>query len=150
MVITMLKKLSKHRKAIAGCLLALYVVFIFSVTLLFRKPTDEEHLRLELFWSYKVIDEQFWQMFLNLLLFIPFGFLLQVLDKRICLTILIGFLLSCSIEMLQFLLKLGLCEFDDVFHNTLGTIIGSLIELLTVRIISDHKKSIDDDARNSN
>ena len=36
----------------------------------------------------------------------------------------VGFIFSSVIELSQLLLKRGLCEFDDVFHNTLGCVIG--------------------------
>lgn len=32
--------------------------------------------------------------------------------------------ISCVIEGLQLWLQKGLCELDDVFHNTLGAIVG--------------------------
>ena len=35
-----------------------------------------------------------------------------------------GFVFSSVIELSQLVLKRGLCEFDDVFHNTLGCVIG--------------------------
>lgn len=38
--------------------------------------------------------------------------------------------LSCLIEGLQFFYGRGLCEFDDLFHNTLGGLIGYLISLV--------------------
>jgi glycopeptide antibiotics resistance protein len=41
-----------------------------------------------------------------------------------CQVALLGFLTSLSIELLQLVLKRGLFEFDDMFHNTLGVIIG--------------------------
>ncbi len=31
---------------------------------------------------------------------------------------------SFVIEVVQFVFKLGLFEFDDIFHNTLGAVIG--------------------------
>jgi glycopeptide antibiotics resistance protein len=40
--------------------------------------------------------------------------------------ILIGFLISLTIEILQLVTKRGLFEFDDIFHNTLGVAIGEL------------------------
>ena len=116
----------KRKKITVGLLIA-YIVFILSETLLFRKPTTGEHLQLEPFWSYKVIDVQFNQMLCNVLLFIPIGILLKLLGLNTRLILLIGFAFSCSIEVLQYLLKLGLCEFDDVFHNTFGTLIGLFI-----------------------
>lgn len=60
----------------------------------------------------------------NVLLFVPFGTLMSILDRHFWRVFFIGLIFSCSIELVQFLLKIGLCELDDVFHNTLGTLIG--------------------------
>ena len=122
-----MKNKVENKKALIICLLVIYVFVILSETLLFRKPFEGEHLQLELFWSYKVIDVQFKQMLGNVLMFIPFGLLLSLLDKRVWLVLLSGFFFSCLVEILQFVLKVGLCEWDDVLHNTLGTLIGLLI-----------------------
>jgi glycopeptide antibiotics resistance protein len=43
---------------------------------------------------------------------------------RLCEVVLLGFLTSLSIELLQLVLKRGLFEFDDMFHNTFGVILG--------------------------
>lgn len=63
---------------------------------------------------------------LNVLLFYPLGYLLPVLFTKIKLrhVILIGFFASVATELIQYLLKMGWCETDDVMHNTLGTVIG--------------------------
>ena len=44
-------------------------------------------------------------------------------DKGV-IAILLGLLLSVSIEVIQLLSYRGLFEFDDIIHNTLGTAIG--------------------------
>ena len=116
----------KRKKITVGILIA-YIIFILSETLLFRKPTTGEHLQLELFWSYKVLSVEGWQIVGNVLMFIPLGILLKLLGINTWLILLIGFTFSCSIELLQYVFKLGLCELDDVFHNTLGTLIGLFI-----------------------
>ena len=116
-----------NKKTVLLCILIAYTVFILCETLLLRKPFEGGHLQLELFWSYKVINVQFNQMLCNVLLFIPVGLLLKLLGVSTQLILLIGFTFSCSIELLQYQLKLGLCELDDVFHNTLGTLIGLYI-----------------------
>lgn len=115
------------KKTVLVCFVIAYTVFILCETLLLRESFEGEHLQLELFWSYKVLDVQFKQMICNVLLFIPVGLLLKLLGASTRLILLIGFAFSCSIELLQYLFKLGLCELDDVFHNTLGTLIGLLI-----------------------
>ena len=35
--------------------------------------------------------------------------------------------MSAAIEWAQFRLNLGHCEIDDVIHNTLGALLGSLV-----------------------
>ena len=62
----------------------------------------------------------------NLILFMPFGFLLYaVIDRpRTARILLFGFLLSLAIEMCQLLFHLGWFEVDDILHNVLGTYLG--------------------------
>ena len=45
-----------------------------------------------------------------------------------------GLIISGSIEVLQYFLKRGFSEFDDVFHNTLGCLVGLMIIMLMERI----------------
>lgn len=63
----------------------------------------------------------------NICIFIPLGFILPLIyklkDKQI---ILIGFLLSFSIEFIQ-IFQLRYVDIDDLILNTLGTIIGLLL-----------------------
>lgn len=62
---------------------------------------------------------------MNVFLFIPLGFFFPYAMKHsIWETVLIGVIVSIAIEALQYIFCLGLCEFDDVFHNTLGTALG--------------------------
>ena len=62
----------------------------------------------------------------NLILFMPFGFLLCGATKRphTVRILLAGFLLSLFIELCQLLFRLGWFEVDDILHNTLGTYLG--------------------------
>lgn len=82
------------------------------------------------FWSYKAIgegdDRCFVEVFLNIILFIPVGFLACGLRRMNCLwkVAFLGCIISCTIESLQLWLLRGVCELDDVFHNTLGSIVG--------------------------
>ena len=65
-----------------------------------------------------------WDIALNILLFIPFGFPLGDKGWK---AILYGFLLSAFIELIQYIAVLGYCEADDVLNNTIGTVIGALL-----------------------
>ena len=73
----------------------------------------------------------FWQIILNILLFIPFGFTLSTYlnchkaNRPLFLSVLLtAFLLSTSVEALQYLTSRGFTEVDDVINNTLGAVIG--------------------------
>ena len=69
------------------------------------------------------------EIIMNVLVFIPLGFLLAFSFQNIKFwqSILIGCLISISIEALQYFYKLGMAEFDDVFHNTFGVLIGYIL-----------------------
>ena len=69
----------------------------------------------------------FMQIFLNILLFVPFGFLLPIVSERLrnpILTVFAGFLFSAGIETMQYITGRGLTEVDDVINNTAGAVFG--------------------------
>ena len=63
---------------------------------------------------------------LNILLYLPLGYLLTILfpNLRTRQILLIGCLCSVTTELVQLGLEMGYCETDDVLYNTLGTAIG--------------------------
>ena len=104
--------------------LVLYFLIIVYMTIIRKLPPGiERQLNLHLFWSYdrwRAADIR-WQVYMNVFLFIPFGFLLR---KRFVGTLLIVLAISTCIDLTQYIFRLGLCELDDIFHNTLGAMIG--------------------------
>lgn len=68
------------------------------------------------------------QIAANAVMFVPIGFLTAFYLNR-C-SILLGFIFSCSIELLQLITHRGVSEIDDVISNTVGTIIGFVLYLL--------------------
>lgn len=111
---------------IQAAVFILYVAGILHFTLVGR-TSDAQRINLTLFWKYPLFhDAQYrWEVFGNIYLFIPFGFLLGFAAKRHFLqSLLIGFLFSVCIEAAQYFFCLGMCELDDVFHNSLGTALG--------------------------
>lgn len=72
---------------------------------------------------------------LNILLYVPMGCLLPIVWPKLgtAAVILIGFLSSLATETTQLVFRLGLFEADDLFNNTLGTILGVLLCLLMIR-----------------
>ena len=113
----------------------LSLTFIVRETMVLRTP-ENRGVILEPFREiHAMINSQnhfFWfmQIFLNILLFVPFGFLLPMVQKRfqnIFSVTLIGFLFSFLIESMQFITGRGLTEIDDIITNTTGALCGYLI-----------------------
>lgn len=64
---------------------------------------------------------------LNILLFVPFGYLLPLLWKRAdrwWKVVLCGFVLSLGIELIQMVTHLGMFDLDDLMNNSLGALLG--------------------------
>ena len=72
---------------------------------------------------------------LNILLFIPFGYLLPSLFPRLrwWQVILLGLAFSLCIELLQLFTRLGYADVDDLINNTLGAAIGWLCYKLILK-----------------
>ena len=85
----------------------------------------------------KIQPEMYRSMLMNVFLFVPFGLALPFAfggetGERILLTILVGLLLSVTVEAIQYFAHLGMTETDDVICNTVGTAIGSCSYLLSL------------------
>ena len=70
----------------------------------------------------------------NVVCFMPFGFFLPnmypVFRRHGCLVVLFGFLLTCGVELLQLLTRVGALDVDDIFLNTCGAILGYLLNVV--------------------
>lgn len=115
-------------------LLVGYIFLVLAETVLIRDPFVGEHLKLELFWSWRVWSIQRRQIVTNVIMFMPIGFFSGWLWKWRGLFIAI--ILSASIEFLQLITQRGLMEFDDVMHNCLGALIGIGFVMLIKKVLS--------------
>ena len=122
--------------------LAFYLSFVAKITVFSRIPWCEPRYMLVPFWSYRaiaegvegIIPEVFW----NVVLFIPIGILFMLFltcKRKWVITVIIGFLLTTAIELIQLICHRGFFEFDDIFHNTLGTAIGIGIYIIVVKLL---------------
>lgn len=132
------KKNSKHNywlRSVVTLTLGAYVVLVFCTTIIFRETRAESAINLIPLSSYFCIGENsyLWEVsainLLNFAMFIPIGMLLKLAfcnndNLNWKGTMVVGLLLSMAIEVLQFVLKKGLCEIDDVIHNVIGCMIG--------------------------
>lgn len=127
------KRISRVQ-SIAMVLLAVYTFLVFASTVFSRAPMSSYRYELMPFWSYREIlagsKSLFWEDVLNVILLLPMGILLPAAmggdggGKRFRRVVLSGFLTSFAIEVLQLILKRGLFEFDDMFHNVIGVAVG--------------------------
>ena len=122
-----------------------YVLANLYKTILFRNVREKSVMKLIPFWSYvksislsnglKIVNGPLLkQIVLNILLYIPMGYLLPFvwpgLHGRSIISwkvVLIGFICSAATEVSQLVFRIGLFEFDDMIHNTLGCVIGCMM-----------------------
>lgn len=128
-----------------------YVLANLYETILFRAVKPEMTAAWVPLWSYRrslslagglrIQDlELFVEILLNILLYIPLGYLLpftwrwfrsaRLLSGRVVLT---GFVCSALTETAQLVFRIGLFEFDDMINNTLGCAIGCILFSLVMR-----------------
>lgn len=60
----------------------------------------------------------------NTLLFVPVGMLLAYRRRPLLRAALAGFLISLTIEVIQYVFVLGFSDVDDLLFNTLGAVLG--------------------------
>ena len=75
----------------------------------------------------------FWQGLINILMFLPIGFLCMNLIKckkkvwKYLIIFVFITMFSVIIETEQYYMRAGVCEFDDILTNTIGGAIGMVI-----------------------
>ena len=141
--------MKKEKKRIirgAGC--ALFVLYILAlIYFLFfseeygRIATAEREYRYNLvplveirrFWIYRKqlgFLAVFTNIFGNVIGFLPFGFMLPVITDRLrsgFVIVLLGFMLSLTVETIQLITKVGCFDVDDLILNTLGAALGYMV-----------------------
>ena len=119
----------------------LIVLYITVGRLGFRYEDRKINLTLftDLFHVYKYTNIiTFMRLLLgNIGWFVPFGFLLPILVKRnsFLFTIIAGASFSLTIEILQYFLKKGVAELDDLILNILGVVIGYFIYRFALHLL---------------
>ncbi len=132
-------KRTENRKAtnlILVFILMVYGMGYLYLTFFYRTPMEKAHIQVVPFWSYREAFDGFTirrlsvarSIVLNILLFIPLGYLLpsfmRSFSNRYIVTVLIIFGLSILTEAVQYFTRTGLCEIDDVISNGIGGLLG--------------------------
>lgn len=131
--VAMLLLRGKARRVVGITCVSLAVILILMFTVLGRSNRGAREISLIPFLTFenaKVQPEYYRTMFMNVLLFMPFGLSFPfALNKKIwysiCITVLLGGGLSICVEVLQYIFCLGRCETDDVIMNAFGVLIGA-------------------------
>ena len=134
------------KKVIIFCILFCYIVIVIGATI-FIRPGVYEHANLNLFSSYieawNNYSKSYWRnIILNILMFVPFGFLLPLFSdrfKKFYWTLSLGFLFTFGIEATQYITKRGIFEVDDIMNNWIGAIIGYSLVMFLLTSISKEK-----------
>ncbi len=125
---------------------AFYVLLLFALTVFrdsyflwefkffFHRPLSEINT-IPFVQTFKLLNAKslvdfFYNLYGNIVWFVPMGIFIPALgkkDRKFFKVVLIGALISTSIEGLQFILNTGVTDIDDVILNTIGAAIGYLI-----------------------
>ena len=77
----------------------------------------------------------------NVLIFIPLGILLKILNLENKKIIFLGFILSFTLETMQFIFSIGASDITDIITNTIGTIVGLFLYLILEKCLKDKTKT---------
>ena len=121
------------------CSMALYVAGVGTIwNLISNKGELTGRINLTLF-----SPDGFMQYFLNVIMFMPFGFLLPYIweeFRSFKKSLLAGFCFSLTIETIQ-LFNYRVSDVDDLMTNTFGTFVGYMICMAFIRIFKHRKKT---------
>lgn len=125
------KRLKNRWSFFCKYLLSLFVVLLFIITFFTRTYREGIAYNFQPFWSYyeaivKGRSAMAAEVIMNIVFFIPLGILLGLSFKVIKWyhVLLVSLGISMAIELLQFVFNRGFAEFDDLFNNVLGSLIG--------------------------
>lgn len=112
-----------------------YLLFLYCSTVFCRAPMVEVNYNLVPFWGYMNYQGELRHVYviignvMNVVVFTPIGFFVPLSFQGIRFkdVMLFGLALSLSIEVLQYVLKRGYLEVDDLIHNTIGCFIGYML-----------------------
>lgn len=133
------KKMINYKKAIIFSIFVAYIYLVLNTTLFANfRDLGVSGINLELFNSYRKVFRRFsnsivWRdIILNIFMFVPFGFLLPLMNKffhKPYITWVLSLLFTQSIEIAQLIIKVGAFDVDDIFNNFLGSVIGYLLAM---------------------
>jgi glycopeptide antibiotics resistance protein len=129
-----------------------YILFLIKILLLSR-ISHSEHRSINLIPFYSITEYisgstanlkrfAFSNLVGNIVIFIPLGIYLPVLkkDKRVITNLLLIFIVSLFVEIIQGILGIGASDIDDIILNCLGGWFGILGYKSLLLLLQDEKK----------
>lgn len=132
----------KYRAYIGWILLVLYLGIVLLITIVTREPSGKYEIQLKPLSgiiNFSHINREIVRDVLNLLLFVPVGMILyhRLKGRHAAFRAMImSFLFSLVIEVVQLVFQLGLFDVDDLIFNTLGGFLGFLSIGLWMKLMS--------------
>ena len=141
-IVLIIKGFKRGYRYILEILLFEYVFLIYCSTVFFRLTNGFHKYNFSPFWSYASSSDGCIftpDKFMNILIFIPVGLLIGITFRSVnwWKAMIAGVVISSGIELLQLLLRRGMSEFDDVFHNTIGCLIGYGLASVILRFVNN-------------
>ena len=141
-----IKKEKRSRRQMVCLLIAgAYTEIVLLLTLLLRHSYNGTHLKIIPFWIFSEVNRYglkhvVQEVVVNLLMFFPIGLFISMgLSHLKTMTILfIGLGLSLIVESLQFFLKVGAFEINDLIFNTVGIYVGHLLGVYLTSLSKSH------------
>lgn len=125
-------KLTKEQ-SIARWLLVSYILLLLFMTVLGRRSLDYYRYNFDIGYAFRAAFQEgntkmAKLIAVNIAIFLPVGFLGTIGMKRFGFlkALLIGIVLTATIEGSQLLLRNGTCEIDDLISNAIGTLCGCI------------------------
>lgn len=107
-----------------------YVLILIQTAIFSRAPGSRAGMSMRLLETWGSTAKAHAFFIENILMFVPFGILFPVVfDKlrRMWQCVLIGFICSCGIELIQLATQRGYCQLDDIVTNTVGCAVGWMV-----------------------
>ena len=117
----------------------LFTIYIFLVIwiILFKLSVS-----IEPFYYPNKTGYQIREILDNVIIFIPFGLYLKTLNINSSRTVFLGFLLSLSLELSQYIFGLGASDITDLITNTTGALVGVGLYSLLKKIFKEKTDKI--------
>ncbi|MER2007211.1 MAG: VanZ family protein [Psychrobacillus sp.] len=141
------KKLIRLSKFILILLLICWGTVVLGITTLSRPAMFTGQINPSLFSSY-VNAWNKWSMpelqliLFNMLMFVPMGVLLPLIHpkmKRFWRVFIISIVFTLCVEIFQYISGKGIFEFDDLLHNTIGSLAGYFLVMAIMTSIEQRK-----------